>query len=172
VSGAAAANLLLLFDDISDAIAADSALKASGHPVSLVAPPFDVRAGCDLALSIPSGMQDGAIGRLMESDIRVTGVVTLGKGATHLTEIVVFVDFGEWLMVRAGNMKITAEKRSGLIVNVSGGGCPDIPYLSYELVGLTLAQAPRPRELGDTICGLMLDRAFIEIKNCPGMTSR
>lgn len=172
MSKADAANLLLLFDDISDAIAADSALKASGYVVSLVAPPFDVRVGCDLAISVSSEVHSEAICQLMESDIRVTGVVALEKGATHLTEIVVFVDFGEWLMVRAGNMKITAEKRSGLIVNVSGGGCPDIPYLSDELVGLTLGQAPRPRELGDTICGLMLDRAFIEIKNSPEVVSR
>lgn len=167
-----AADILLIFDDISEAIAADSSLRASGYPVSLVAPPFDVRVGCDLAVKMPAARHFEAIGQLIELDIRVKGVVSHCGGSTPLTEIVVCVDFGAWLMVRAGNMKITAEKHSGKIVNVSGGGCPDIPYLSDQLVGLLLEQAPRPRELGDTICGLMLDRAFIEAAEALGKAPR
>lgn len=167
-----AADILLIFDDIAEAITADSLLRSSGYPVSLVAPPFDVRVGCDLAVKMPAARHFDAIGQLMELDIRVRGVVSHCGGSTPLTEIVVCVDFGAWLMVRAGNMKITAEKHSGLIVNVSGGGCPDIPYLSDQLVGLFLEQAPRPRELGDTICGLMLDRAFVEVTEALGKVSR
>ena len=36
-------------------------------------------------------------------------------------------DYGDWFMVRAANMKITVERATGNIVNVSGGGCPDVP---------------------------------------------
>ncbi len=41
-------------------------------------------------------------------------------------------------MVRAANMKLTIDKASRRIVNVSGGGCPDVPYLAQEMVGQTL----------------------------------
>jgi len=74
------------------------------------------------------------------------------------------VDFGEWLMVRAGNMKIVVEKATGVIVNTSGGGCPDIPYLNHALVGKRLDEVPRPKDLGYTLCGLMLDRAYQEAR--------
>jgi hypothetical protein len=53
-------------------------------------------------------------------------------------------DFGEYLMVRAANMKITVDKRSLKIVNISGGGCPDVPYLAERLVGKTLTEAAGP----------------------------
>jgi hypothetical protein len=37
-------------------------------------------------------------------------------------------DFGNYLMVRAANMKITIAKEDLKIVNISGGGCPDVPF--------------------------------------------
>ena len=36
-------------------------------------------------------------------------------------------DFGDYIMVRAANMKLTVEKETGYIVNLSGGGCPRCP---------------------------------------------
>jgi len=72
-------------------------------------------------------------------------------------------DFGPWLMVRAANMKLTVDKRTRVIVNVSGGGCPDVPYLARELTGKPLDAAPRPRDLGHTLCGYALDLAFEEM---------
>jgi hypothetical protein len=72
-------------------------------------------------------------------------------------------DFGDYLMVRAANMKITVAKKDGMIVNISGGGCPDIPYLAREMVGKTLSQSPRPRDLGHTLCGYALALAHEEL---------
>jgi hypothetical protein len=65
-------------------------------------------------------------------------------------------------MVKPANMKLTFEKASGKIVNTSGGGCPDIPYMHAELLDRTLEEAPRPADLGYTLCALMLDRALEE----------
>jgi hypothetical protein len=65
-------------------------------------------------------------------------------------------------MVKAGNMKITYEKSSGVIVNVSGGGCPDIPYLHAELIDNKLEEAPSPKDIGFTLCSLNLERALEE----------
>jgi hypothetical protein len=66
-------------------------------------------------------------------------------------------------MVRAANMKITIRKKDMKIVNISGGGCPDVPYLAHEMIGKTLAEAPRPRDLGHTLCGYALDLAYEEL---------
>jgi len=73
-------------------------------------------------------------------------------------------DFGAYLMVRAANMKLTVDKASRCIVNVSGGGCPDVPYLAQEMVGQTLESAPLPRDIGHTLCGYALQLAFEEMQ--------
>ena len=73
-----------------------------------------------------------------------------------------FKDFGAHMMVRAANMKLVVEKESRRIVNISGGGCPDVPYLAREMVGKTLDEAPRPRDIGHTLCGYALELAFEE----------
>jgi hypothetical protein len=59
-------------------------------------------------------------------------------------------------------MKLTFANKSGVIVNTSGGGCPDIPQLHAELIDKPLTEAPRPRDVGFTLCALMLDRALEE----------
>lgn len=71
-------------------------------------------------------------------------------------------DYGQWFMVRAANMKITFDKESGEVVNISGGGCPDVPYLAHELVGLQIMTMPEPRLLGHTLCSYALQKAYEE----------
>ncbi len=154
---------LFLFDGVPDAIAAEKTLVAEGYRVKLVAPPHHLRAGCDLAVALPRVEHVGARRVLDRERIHTTGWVDDAEGGCSVTDVVTAEDFGDWIMVRAGNMKITVDKRSRRIVNTSGGGCPDIPYLNLELVGLSLDEAPRPRDVGHTLCGLMLDRAFLEI---------
>lgn len=153
---------LFLFDDVSAALKAERVLGSAGYEVSLVAPPPHLRAGCDLAVALPRVERPGAERRLRESGAESKEWADTFAGTCALADLVTTVDFGSWLMVRAGNMKMTVEKSTGRIVNTSGGGCPDIPYLNLELVGNTLAGSMRPRELGYTLCGLMLDRAYRE----------
>ncbi len=43
---------LILFSSVEEAIAAERVLKAAGYAVKLVAPPPELRRGCDLALGI------------------------------------------------------------------------------------------------------------------------
>ena len=160
--GAEEALGLFLFDEVPHALAAERVLKMAGYTISLVAPPPHLRAGCDLAVALPRVEHVGAERALLEADVHLKEWVDDAESAAKVCDLVTTVDYGEWLMVRSGNMKITVEKRTGLIVNTSGGGCPDIPYLNLELVGVPLAEAPRPKELGYTLCGLMLDRAYLE----------
>jgi hypothetical protein len=73
-------------------------------------------------------------------------------------------DFGDYRMVRAANMKLTICKKTLTIVNISGGGCPDVPYLAEAMVGKKLDQAPSPRQIGHTLCGYALQLAYEEMK--------
>lgn len=160
--GAEEALGLLLFDSVNDALAAERTLAAAGYAVTLVAPPQHLRAGCDLAVTVPRVEHVGATRVLAEAGVALRSWVDDIDGTMAVSDLVTSVDFGRWLMVRAGNMKIVVEKSTRVIVNTSGGGCPDIPYLNLQLVGRTLDEAPRPKDLGYTLCGLMLDRAYAE----------
>jgi len=153
---------LVLFQEVSQAIAGEKILKAAGYLVRLVAPPPELRKGCDLAVEINLIEQPGIERLLKEKDMAYVSIEPIRVKTAPLLEVVKVTDFGRWVMVKAGNMKITYEKDSGVIVNVSGGGCPDIPYLHAELVDKRLDQAPRPKDLGFTLCALNLERALDE----------
>jgi hypothetical protein len=153
---------LVLFMDVHDAMAAEKVLKQSDYAVKLIAPPPELRRGCDLALEINLVEQPGIERLLKEKETGYVSVLPMKPGTSGLLEIVKITDFGDWIMVKAANMKLSFEKKSGVIVNTSGGGCPDIPYLHAEMIGKRLDEAPRPRDLGFTLCALMLDRALEE----------
>lgn len=152
---------LILFRNVEEAIKAEKVLKAADYMVKLVAPPPALRKGCDLALEINLVEQTGIERLFRGEDVHYVEIIPR-KGSGELLEIVKVKDFGEAVMVKAGNMKLTFDKNSGTILNVSGGGCPDIPYLHAELIDKKLIEAIRPRENGFTLCALMLDRAFCE----------
>ena len=153
---------LVLFDEVQQAMAAEKVLKTAGYIVRLVAPPPELRKGCDLAVEINLVEQPGIKRALDESDVFYMEISPLRIKTAPVLEVVRVTDFGEWVMVKAGNMKITYEKTSGVIVNVSGGGCPDIPYLHAELLDKRIDKAPRPKDLGFTLCSLNLERALEE----------
>jgi hypothetical protein len=153
---------LVLFQDVQDAMRGERVLKKAQYAVRLVAPPPELRRGCDLALEINAVEQPGIERELKENDAAYIEIAPLREESAELLEIVRVTGFGRWAMVKAANMKLTFDKESGVIVNVSGGGCPDIPYLHAELVDKPLNEAPRPRDAGFTLCALMLDRALEE----------
>jgi len=155
--------------DVHDAMQAEKVLKKADYTVKLVAPPPELRRGCDLAVEINLVEQPGVERVLREEDVAYVGLTPLKVGTSELLEIVKVTDFGDWVMVKAANMKLTYDKKSGIIVNTSGGGCPDIPHLHAELIDKPLIKTPRPRDVGFTLCALMLDRALDE---CLGLHSR
>ena len=153
---------MVLFSDVQAALRAEKVLKKSGYIVRLVAPPLELRRGCNLALAINLVEQPGIERLLEQKDVPYVEVSPLGEGCSELLDIVKATDFGNWVMVKAGNMKLSFDRRSGVIVNTSGGGCPDIPHLHAQLIDKRLNQAPRPRDVGFTLCALMLHRALEE----------
>ena len=141
---------LVLFMDVQAALKGEKVLKNAGYAVKLVAPPPELRKGCDLAVEINIVEQPGIE--------RVFAEI----GTSELLQIVKVTDFGNWVMVKAGNMKLTFDKETGFIVNTSGGGCPDIPYLHAEMIDKKLTEAPSPKDIGFTLCALMLHRSLEE----------
>ena len=153
---------LVLFMEVQDATMAERVLKKANYMVKLVAPPPELRKGCDLAVEINLVEQLGLERALTENDVAYVSVTPFKAGTSELLGIVKVTDFGRWVMVKAANMKLTFDKESGDIVNTSGGGCPDIPVMHAELIGKQMAEAPRPKDIGFTLCALMLDRALEE----------
>lgn len=153
---------LVLFLDVQGAMMAEKVLRDAGYVVRLVAPPPALRKGCDLALEINLVEQPGIERVLNQKDVDYVSVTPLKTGTSELLEIVKVTDFGNWVMAKAGNMKLTFDKDSGIIVNTSGGGCPDIPHLHAELIDKPLTEVPRPRDIGFTLCARMLERALEE----------
>ncbi|WP_343217721.1 DUF3343 domain-containing protein [Desulfatitalea alkaliphila] len=153
----------LVFENTSEVIQAENLLKAAGWPVQVMGPPPEIQRGCDLVIAFPL-IERLNISRLLEAS-GFTPLETVPVTGPLLQPVDLFqtTDYGDWLMIRAANMKICIAKATRTIVNISGGGCPDVPYLAAMLVGKTLEEAPSPRALGHTLCGYALQLAYEEL---------
>jgi len=160
---------LLIFQHTSEVIKAESLLKAADLDVSVKGPPPEVRTGCDLAIEFPIVSELKVARILKEAKLEPLQILPLYDLLLEPVSLFHVKDFGDYLMVRAANMKITIDKADKSIVNISGGGCPDVPFLAERLVGKKLHEAPEPRTLGSTLCGYALQLAYLELRNrCRG----
>lgn len=151
---------LVIFNTVEEAIKAEKLVRKNDLYCRLLAPPPELRKGCDLALEIRL-VELPVINRILVNGVPHQGIYPV-KGNLELLDVVKVTHYEGYTMVKAGNMKLTFDDITGMIVNVSGGGCPDIPFLNIQLVGKRLDQAPRPKDIGATLCALMLDRALEE----------
>jgi hypothetical protein len=154
---------ILVFENTSDVIQAENLLKKAGWSIRVMGPPPSIQTGCDLVIEFPLMEELNILRELGNAKVSPLKVVPVTAPLLEPVSLFQTKDFGEYLMVRAANMKITIAKKEMKIVNVSGGGCPDVPYLAQEMVGKTLAEAPRPRDLGHTLCGYALELAYEEL---------
>lgn len=152
---------LILFKDIRETIKAEEVLKRAGFDIRIVAPPPEVRIGCDLAIEFNVIDEMGVKRTLHEYNVRPLEIILLKDANLKPLDIIKEVSFGDYLMIKAGHVKLTFNRKNGEIVNISGGGCPDIPYLALSLIGKKLGETKRPRELGFTLCAYMLDKAYM-----------
>lgn len=165
----AAGRGLLVFANTTEVIRAEQVLKQAGWSVQVKGPPPELQTGCDLVIDFPL-VEELAIRRaLAAAKLEPLQVVPVTSPLLQPVDIFQIKDFGDFLMVRAANMKITVAKATREIVNVSGGGCPDVPYLAQALVGQNLETAPEPLALGHTLCGYALQLAMDKLKElCSG----
>lgn len=155
---------LLVFAHTGEVIRAESLLRSAGFPVEVKGPPPWLRTGCDMVVVFPLISQTAVTNALRQGDL--APVQTLSAHDALLEPVSLFQTqrLDHWLMVRAANMKITIDLTDDRIVNISGGGCPDVPWLARNLCGLRLDEAPEPLSLGHTLCCYSLQKAFEEIR--------
>ncbi|MCF8094925.1 MAG: DUF3343 domain-containing protein [Desulfobacteraceae bacterium] len=155
---------MLVFENTSEVIRSETILKNGGWPIRVKGPPPGIRTGCDLVIEFPI-VSELEILRVLEAEyIRPLKVVPVSDGLLEPVNIFFTRDYGDFLMVQAANMKITMDKADFRVVNISGGGCPDVPYLAAKIIGMRLDQAPEPRSIGHTLCGYALQLAYEEMK--------
>ncbi|MBN2034466.1 MAG: DUF3343 domain-containing protein [Deltaproteobacteria bacterium] len=153
----------LVFENTSEVIRAENVLRSEGWDVKVKGPPPEIRTGCDLVIEFPL-IEELNVRRVLEK-ARVAPLKVVPVQSSLLEPVNLFQtkDFGEYLMIRAANMKLTVEKKTMTIVNVSGGGCPDVPFLAQEMVAKPLSDAPAPKSIGHTLCGYALQLAYEEM---------
>ena len=154
----------LSFSNTSEVIKAESLIREKGWKVRAMGPPPELRTGCDIVIEFPLVEQLNILRLLEKNNLPPLEVVPVDDPLLKPVDLFMTKDYGQHLMVRAANMKITIDKETLRIVNISGGGCPDVPFLGARLVGKDLRQAPPPREIGHTLCGYALQLAYEEMK--------
>ncbi|MFB3925834.1 MAG: DUF3343 domain-containing protein [Syntrophales bacterium] len=155
---------ILVFENTGEVIQAENLLKQKGREIRVMGPPPEIRQGCDLVIEFPLIEELQILRIITEAGLQPLSIVPVTSPLLRPVNIFQSKDFGSHLMVRAANMKLTVDKETLVIVNISGGGCPDVPFLAASLVGKSLASAPSPREIGHTLCGYALQLAYEEVK--------
>ncbi len=153
-----------VFAHTGDVIRAEKTLRAHGFDVEVKGPPPQLRTGCDMVVLFPLLLQAAAVECLRAAGLEPEQTVAAHDALLEPVAIFQIRRWDTWLMVRAANMKITLNTRDRRIVNISGGGCPDVPWLAHTLCGLTLDEAPEPNSLGRTLCCYSLQKAFEEAR--------
>ena len=155
---------ILVFESTSEVIRAETVLKTEGWKIRVMGPPPEIRTGCDLVIEFPLIEELNILRTLEAAGVEPFQVVPVNSPLLQPVDIFQTKDFGRYFMVRAANMKLTVDKDTLTVVNVSGGGCPDVPFLAQEMVGRTLAEAPAPKAIGHTLCGYALQLAYEEMR--------
>lgn len=155
---------MLVFEHTSEVIAAERKLRSAGFAVEVKGPPPDLQTGCDMIIVFPVMKLAAVETTLKEAGITPVKVITAADSLLDPVSLFHVKDMGQWLMARAANMKIVIDKNTGVIVNISGGGCPDVPWLAHEMCGKKLEDAPAPISIGHTLCCYSLQKAYEELK--------
>lgn len=155
---------LLAFAHTGDVIRAERLLREQGLDIDVKGPPPQMRTGCDMVVVFPLISQAAVLASLKTAGLEPEQVVSAHDVLLEPVSLFQSSRLDHWLMVRAANMKITVDCRDKRIVNISGGGCPDVPWLAHCLCGRTLDTAPEPLSLGQTLCCYSLQKAFEEIR--------
>jgi hypothetical protein len=156
---------ILLYGSVQEVIQTHKMLERQGFQVRLVAPPPEIRVGCDLAIEF-NLIEQEAVETLVKKEESVPyKIVSTKEMLPDILKRSFIVDIDGYIMSKAGNMKITVDKKEHRIVNISGGGCPDIPYIAEQLYNTRIEEAQNPIDIGNSLCAYMLQISFDSLKN-------
>lgn len=131
----------MAFSHTGQVVAARNTLLAAGLAPKIKAPPPALQEGCDMVLEFPLEEQALYLAILAEKRLRPLKVLAADGPLTAPESLFRRVDFPDHLMVSAANMKIAITRDCGRVVNVSGGGCPDVPALAARLMDTLVTEA-------------------------------
>ncbi len=155
---------LLVFAHPTTVISVEEILRDEGYTIRVVSPPPAYRTGCDLSVEFPLEAE-AAITELLNSvgmaPLDVVPITSKGMEPLQFVRTTVYND--KYIMIRAANMKMTVDQETKEIVNISGGGCPDVPYLATAMLGKRLSEAPDPGEVGFSLCAYSLNTSREEL---------
>ncbi len=155
---------LLVFSHPTTVISVEEILRDEGYDIRVVSPPPSYRTGCDLSVEFPAEEAAEITELLTSLKLPPLDVVPITDKGMQPLQFVRSKEFdGKYLMIRAANMKMTVDKRTKVIVNISGGGCPDVPYLATEMLGRRLRDVKSPGEVGYSLCAYALNNSYEEI---------
>jgi hypothetical protein len=154
---------LLVFAHPTTVIAVEEILRDEGYTIRVVSPPPAYRTGCDLSVEFPLEAEAAITELLRAVNLAPLDVVPITSEGMEPLQFVRKRWYGKYLMVRAANMKITVDTETKIIVNISGGGCPDVPFLATRMIGMRLDEAPDPGEVGFSLCAYSLNTAREEM---------
>jgi len=160
---------LLVFAHPTTVISVEEILRDEGYEIRVVSPPPAYRTGCDLSVEFPMDAEAAVIKLLNAVGLPPLDVVPItGQGMEPL-QFVRTKMYGKYIMIRAANMKMTVDRETKKIVNISGGGCPDVPYLATAMIGKRLSDAPDPGEIGFSLCAYSLNTSREELIRAIGV---
>ncbi len=113
---------ILLYGTVQEVILANKVLSSHGFQVRLVAPPPEVRVGCDLAVEFELIEQEAIETVLKQVDSTPQKIISTKEMLPDILKRTSILEIDGYLMCKAGNMKITIDKRDHRVVNISGGG--------------------------------------------------
>lgn len=154
---------LLIFAHPTTVIDVEQILRDEGYEIRVVSPPPSYRTGCDLSVEFPMEAEAAITELLNMTNLTPLDVVPITSKGMEPLQFVRKKWYGKYLMVRAANMKITLDTETKIIVNISGGGCPDVPYLATALIGQHINEAPDLTEVGFSLCAYSLNTAREEL---------
>ena len=156
---------ILLYGTVQEVILVNRMLAGHRFQVRLVAPPPEFRVGCDLAVEFDLLEQEAIETALKQAGSTPQKMVSTKEMLPDILKRCSIVEIDGYIMCKAGNMKITIERREHRIVNVSGGGCPDIPYVARELHNVRIEEAENPIDIGNSLCSYLLQISFDALKD-------
>ncbi len=113
---------ILLYGNVQEVILVNKILANQGFKVRLVAPPPEVRVGCDLAIEFELIEQEAIETMLKNQGNIPEKIVSTKEMLPDILKRSSITEIDEYLMCKSGNMKITLSKQEHKIVNISGGG--------------------------------------------------